>query len=109
MDSKRATASTISLRRAASTKASLSRSNLSAHSEHSPWRLPDLRRFACVGRAPLPVADFRQVLAAFVDVLLVLDQLVLELLLQVDALVTSLRQAVDGVHHKVKAIEVVQQ
>ena len=43
-----------------------------------------------------------------VDVLLVLDQLVLELLLQVDALVAGLRQAVDGVHHEVEAVQVVQ-
>ena len=51
-----------------------------------------------VSQVPLPMADFRQVFAVFVDVLLVLDQLVLELLLQVDALVAGLRQAVDGVH-----------
>jgi len=44
-------------------------------------------------RAPMPMADFRQILAVLVDVLLVLDQLILELLLEVDALVACLRQA----------------
>jgi hypothetical protein len=43
-----------------------------------------------------------------VDVLLVLDELVLELLLQLDALVAGLRQAVDGVHHEMEAVEIVQ-
>jgi len=57
---------------------------------------------------PFPVPDFRHVLAVLVDVLLVLDELVLELLLQVDALVAGLRQAVDGVHHQVEAVQVVQ-
>jgi hypothetical protein len=42
------------------------------------------------------------------NVLLVLDQLVLGLPLQVDALVPGLRQAVDGVHHKVEAVQIVQ-
>ena len=37
--------------------------------------------------APFPVTNLRQVLAVFVDVLLMFDQLVFELLLQVDALV----------------------
>jgi hypothetical protein len=31
------------------------------------------RRFAIFGGAPLPVADFRQVFAVLIDVLLVLD------------------------------------
>jgi hypothetical protein len=57
---------------------------------------------------PLPVPDFRQVLAVLVDVVLVLDKLVLELLSHIDALVAGLRQAVDGVYHKVKAIQIVQ-
>ena len=46
--------------------------------------------------APFPVPNLRQVLAVFIDVFLVLDELVLELLLQVDALVARLRQPVDG-------------
>ena len=54
------------------------------------------------------MADFRQVLAAFVDVLLVLDQLVLELVFQINAPVTGLRQAIDSVHYEVEAIQVVQ-
>ena len=45
------------------------------------WRLPGLGRFAGVVRVLLPMADFRQVLAVFVDILLVLDQLAIELLL----------------------------
>jgi hypothetical protein len=49
------------------------------------------------------MADFRQILAVFVDTLLALDQLVLELLLQADAIVVGLRQAVDDVHHEVVA------
>jgi len=58
--------------------------------------------------APLPVPDFRQVFAIFFDVLLVLDKLVLELLLQVDALVAGPRQAIDGVHHEMEAVQIVQ-
>ena len=64
--------------------------------------------FACLAQTPFPVADFRHVFAVFIDVLLVLDQLVLELLLQVDALVAGLRQAVDGVHHEMEAVQIVQ-
>jgi len=36
------------------------------------------------------------------------DQLVLELLLQVDAPVSGLGQAVDGVHHEMEAVQLVQ-
>lgn len=69
-----------------------------SHSEHPLWRLPGLRRFACVGRVPLPMADFRQVLAVFVDVLLVLDQLILELLLETLSTLSSvLRNLLIGV------------
>src|ERR1039458_9098085 len=64
-----------------------------------------LRRFV---PTPLPVPDLRQVLTVFINVLLMLDELVLELLLQVDALVAGLWQAIDGVHHEVKAGQVVQ-
>ena len=42
------------------------------------------------------------------NVLLVFNELVLELLLQVDALVAGLRQAVDGVHREVEAVQIVQ-
>src|SRR5664279_2523588 len=51
--------------------------------------------------APLPVADLGHVFAVLVDVQLVIDELVLELLLQVDALVAGPRHAIDGVHHAV--------
>jgi hypothetical protein len=61
-----------------------------------------------VSIAPFPVSDFQQVFAVFVDVLLVLNQLMLELLLQVDSLVAGLRHAVDGIHHKVKTVQIVQ-
>jgi len=37
-----------------------------------------------------------------------LDELILELLLEVDAPVAGLRQAVDGVHHEVEAVQIVQ-
>jgi hypothetical protein len=60
------------------------------------------------GVAPLLVANLRQVFAVFGDVLLVFDQLAPELLLQVDALVAGLRQAVDGVHDEVEAVQLVQ-
>ena len=49
-------------------------------------RLRGSRRFACVGRAPLPIANFWHVLSMLVDVLPMLDQLFLKLLLEIDAL-----------------------
>src|SRR5450759_2227370 len=58
--------------------------------------------------SPLPVPNLRQILAVRVDVLLVLDELVLELLLQMKALLACLRQAVDRVHHKMEAVQIVQ-
>src|SRR5512135_805762 len=61
-----------------------------------------------VSSLPFPVPDLRHVLTVLGDVLLVLDQFVLELLLQVDALVAGLRQTVDHVHHQVEAVQVVQ-
>src|ERR1035438_8402647 len=63
-------------------------------------------RFACVGRAPLPIAYFWQVLTEFSDVLLVLDEFVLKLLLEIDSLVAGLRQAIDRVHHEVEAVQI---
>ena len=57
--------------------------------------------------APLPVSDFRHVFAMLADVVLMLDELVLKLLLQIGALGTHLRQAVDHVHHQVEAIQIV--
>src|SRR5580698_10573995 len=58
--------------------------------------------------SPLPVANFRHVFTVFIDVLLVLDQLVHELLLQVDPLVADLRHAVDGVDDQMEAVQIVQ-
>jgi len=51
-----------------------------------------LRQFAGIGRTPLPVPDLRQILAVLVDVLFMLDELILELLLEVDAPVAGLRR-----------------
>lgn len=64
------------------------------------------------GVAPFPVADLRHVLTVLVDILLVLDQLLLKLLLQNNALVDGrfvevLRQTVYGVYHQMKAIQFV--
>ena len=56
-------------------------------------RISACRLLVC---APFPIPNFRQVLAVLVDGLLALDQLVLELLLQVAALVAGLRQVVVG-------------
>jgi hypothetical protein len=60
------------------------------------------------GVAPFPISGFRQVLAVFINVLFVLDKLVLELLFQIDALTAGLRQAVNGVHNQVEAVQIVQ-
>ena len=40
----------------------------------------------------------------FVDILLVLDELVLKLLFKIDAFVTRLWQTIYGVYHEVEAI-----
>ena len=55
----------------------------------------------------IPLGDLRQILADFVDVLFMFEQLVLELWLQLTPCRRSVA-AVDGVHHEVKAIEIVQ-
>src|SRR5580658_6630171 len=56
---------------------------------------------------PLPVADFRHVLAVLIDIDLVFDELVLDHLLQISALDAQLRQAIDDVLHQVKSIQIV--
>src|SRR5665647_2277637 len=66
------------------------------------------RSAIAVSSFPFPIPNLRHVLAVSVDVLPVLNQLFLELLLQVDTLVAGLRQAVDGVHHEVEAVQIVQ-
>ena len=43
-----------------------------------------------------------------VYVLLVLDQFVLELLLPIEVLISGLPQAVNGVHHEMEAVQIVQ-
>jgi hypothetical protein len=48
---------------------------------------------------PLPVTDFRHVLAVLIDVMLVLDELVLDHLLQVRALGAQIPQAIHHVLH----------
>ena len=57
---------------------------------------------------PLPIPDFRHVLAMFVDVFFVLDELVPKLLLEIDAFDARLRQPIDRVHHEVEAVQVIQ-
>jgi len=57
---------------------------------------------------PLPIADFGQVLAVLAYVLLVLEQLLSELLLHVEALLAGLRQAIDGVDDEMEAVQIVQ-
>ena len=54
------------------------------------------------------MANFGQIRAIFVNVLPVFDQLALYLPLYIDAFVAGLRQAVDGIHHEMEAIEIVQ-
>ena len=44
-----------------------------------------------MGQIPLPVPDFRQILTVFINVILVLDELVLHHLLQVGPLIAQLR------------------
>ena len=51
---------------------------------------------------PLPIPNLWKVLAVSIDVLLVPDQLVFELLLQVNALLTGLRHTVDDVDDKME-------
>jgi len=52
------------------------------------------------------VAYFRQILAVFVDVLLVFDWFILQLLLQVNAFVAGVRQMVNGIYHQVNLVEI---
>ena len=59
------------------------------------------------GPAPRPVADFRQVLAVLVDVMLVLDQLVLDHLLQIVPLAAQMRQAIHHVLHQMEPVQIV--
>src|SRR5450631_1555997 len=57
---------------------------------------------------PRPILDFRHVLAVLINVALVLDEFVLQLLLEVYAAAAGLLQAIDGVDHQMKTIEIVQ-
>src|SRR5579871_6017875 len=59
------------------------------------------------GKIPLPILHLRQVFAVLRDIVFVLDELLPELLLEIDTLRAGLRQAVDGVHHEMKAVEIV--
>ena len=59
------------------------------------------------GIAPRPVPDLRQVLAVFVNVDLVLDQLVSNHLLQVIAFATQTRDAIHHVLHRMEAVQIV--
>src|SRR5882724_13609275 len=57
---------------------------------------------------PQPVSDYRHVLSVAIDIAFVLDQLIAQLLLQINTPAAGLRQTIDGVHHQVKTIQVVQ-
>jgi len=61
------------------------------------YRLGEAFRITC----PLPVVDFRHVLAVLINVDLVLDELVLDQLFQIGALNAQLGQAIDTVLHQV--------
>lgn len=54
---------------------------------------------------PLPVPDLRQVLTVFVDVLLMLDELILDHLLQIGPIGAQLRQAINHVLHQVEPVQ----
>src|SRR5580704_19253406 len=56
---------------------------------------------------PLPVANFRHVLAVLIDIDLVLDKLVLDHLLQIGTLNAQLRQTIDNVLHQMESIQIV--
>lgn len=56
---------------------------------------------------PLPVDDLRQILANFVDVVLMSNQLVVHLLDQISALVAQLRQVLQGILNQVEAVDLV--
>src|SRR5262249_45937444 len=61
----------------------------------------------CAVASPLPVQDLGHVLAVFVNVLRVVDQLVAHGLLCVSCLCSELRHSVDNVLHEVEAVHVV--
>ena len=58
--------------------------------------------------APFPVADFRQVLAVRVDVLLVLNQFDPELFLQAEACVSGSRKAINRIHDGMKTVKIIE-
>ena len=57
--------------------------------------------------SPFPVADFRQVLAVLIDVLLMLDEFVLNHLLEISTLGADVRQAIDHAMNEMKVVQVV--
>jgi hypothetical protein len=60
-----------------------------------------------MGQIPLPIPDFRHVLAVLVDVLLVLDELVLHPPLQRGAARAQMRKAINHILHQVKPVQIV--
>ncbi len=58
--------------------------------------------FLCSVLTPLPVPNFRHILAVFIDIVFVLDEFVLHLLLQVGALGIQMRQPIDHVLDQVE-------
>ena len=67
----------------------------------------DSASFLRFALAPLPVPDFRHILAVLVDVVLMLNELVAHLLLQVGAFGTHARQAIHHILHQMKAVQIV--
>jgi hypothetical protein len=57
--------------------------------------------------SPFPVANLGQILAASIDVLLMLDEFVLHLLLQIIPLNIHLGQTINDILHEVKPVQLV--
>src|SRR5690349_14736047 len=58
--------------------------------------------------SPGPILDLGHVAPVELDITSMLDELVPKLLLEIDALPTRVGQPVEGIHHQVKAVHVVQ-
>ena len=58
-------------------------------------------------RLPFPITYFSQIVAVFLNIFPMLDKLAHKYRLQLNAIVTRLRQAMNGVHHEVEAIQFV--
>src|SRR6185503_4789655 len=56
---------------------------------------------------PLPLADFRQILAMLKNVFFMFDEFITDALLEISGLGSELRQAINGVGEQVKPVEMV--